>query len=619
MSGSGRWTFTNTMFAFCVLGGCAMGEATSEPPDRGYVTEDVAPPPLTLLSASAISPTFETITWSASTSPDHNFYIVERGPTPDTVGTFTSVAASSTSLAVGHLTPNTQYCWGVVDRATTNDTSAPSNILCATTPAVSNTPAPADVIATAISDTRITLTWDAVTDATVYHVFFQIAGADAFTGFTSVGAPGLSVTAANLSPGTSYQFVVTAVTVNGESSLSEVAAATTFPAGLEGYWPFDERAGTTVADASGYVRDATLSGATFSTDRPPVNLLGNRSTLSISTGVDSQATTASQATFRFAGATFALAAWVKLAAATNTDFIGMQSPSCGALGWKLRQDASNGLHVVSGGGGVASFGTSLAAGAWTHVAFSYDAAVMTLRMYVNGDEVASNSYLPKNGLANLPLTIGHVGGCPGGGFLIDDVRIFSRTLAADEVGLLGRVPPAPTLTVTAPAPNTEVLSWTAVANASRYFVYKGTAAGNESFLASVSASSSSFTAQGLEPVTPYSWFVRTEVGGLDSPASNEVLLSTPDVLSAPVNVTATAQPPTSVAVSWSTVTGATAYQVFDSTGGGPFVFAQSVSAPTTRAVITNLASGTTYQFEVVALDAAANQGHVSAHVTLTLP
>jgi hypothetical protein len=66
------------------------------------------------------------------------------------------------------------------------------------------------------------------------------------------------------------------------------------------------------------------------------------------------------------------------------------------------------------------------------------------------------------------------------------------------------------------------------------------------------------------------------------------------------------------------VTGAAAYQLYQSTHGGPFVLEQSVDASTTSALVANLGSGT-YQFEVAAEDSDQNQGHLSSPVTVTLP
>jgi len=516
------------LLGLSIASGCVMsGDATSQGA-AGDLIENLALAPPTLLSATAAAPSVETITWSEVTSPNLELYIVDRGTTPDNLGSLTSVSASRTSWTSTDLTPHTQYCWGVRDVTTSNEVSVRSNVICATTPGVLTTPPPANVHAVAISDTRITLTWDAVADATAYRVSFRVQGNDEFQPLTSVSAPNVSVVVAGLLSGTTYNFVVTTVTTAGESVPSSVSSTATFPAGLEGYWTFDERSGPTATDTSGYGRNATLATAGFATDRPPVGLLSNRSTLSISADPASQATIASPPSFRFAGATFALSAWVKLAGATDTDIIGVRSATCGALGWKLGQDVAHGLNI-SGGGGTRNFGTSLPAGAWTHVAFSFEQTAGQLVMYVNGRQVASTAYSPGNSITGTPLTIGHVGGCAGGAVLVDELRIFSRTLADSEVAALGSVPPAPTLTVVAPSAHLEILTWTAVANASRYFVYRGTGPGNESFLTSVAGSSLSFSAQPLAPLTQYSWFVRAEVGTLDSPASNEVVLSTPDV------------------------------------------------------------------------------------------
>jgi fibronectin type 3 domain-containing protein len=145
------------------------------------------------------------------------------------------------------------------------------------------------------------------------------------------------------------------------------------------------------------------------------------------------------------------------------------------------------------------------------------------------------------------------------------------------------------------------------------------AAGAEAFFASVASSSLSFMAQQLSPLTRYSWFVRAELGGLDSPNSNEVVLSTPDLLPAPTNVVTTVQPPEGVAVSWAAVIGATEYQVLQSSSGGAFARALSVDATATSAVVANLVSGVAYRFEVAAVDATHTLGHVSVPSSVNLP
>ena len=65
--------------------------------------------------------------------------------------------------------------------------------------------------------------------------------------------------------------------------------------------------------------------------------------------------------------------------------------------------------------------------AWTHVALTYDGA--TLRLYVNGVQVASQPQAGSIETPSTPLRIG--GNVPYGQFfqgLIDEVRVYNRAL-----------------------------------------------------------------------------------------------------------------------------------------------------------------------------------------------
>ena len=610
----------------CLAGDELPGEQDPiENPDLGVLVENVALPPPTLLTVTAVNPNAETITWSAINDPTLKYYIVDRGSTPATVGTLTSVPPTKTTWTSTNLVPNTQYCWGVRDVNTLNQVSARSNIICATTPGSPTTPAPTGLVATAISDSRITLTWNAVANTSVYHVFFRVAGGGAFTGLATVAAPTTTFTAANLTANTTYEFVVTAVTVAGESPQSNIASATTFVAGLEGYFKFDERAGASSADSSGFARTVALAGATFGTDLAPVRSITdssdpnrNRSVLSIAAAAGSQATSTTAGAFRFAGGSFSLSGWFKLPAAVATDFVGERAASCGTLGWKLGQDSASGLNI-SGGGGTRSFGTTLAANVWTQVGFTYDSTTTTLVTYVNGAQTTSSAYSPKNSLTTVPLTFGHVGGCAGGAVLIDEVRIYSRVLTGAEMAGFGVRPTAPTIAGTAPFANTEVITWTPDPAAHRYAVYKGTALGNEVFFTQVpTAQIGNYVGQNLTPLTQFSWFVRVETNELDSDPSNEVVLTTPDVPAPPTNFRVTSVANHSVALAWDASANAQAYQIFMSTdGGATFALKQSVPAPGTTTVIANVPGAD--QFEILVKDVAANVGHLSAPISVTVP
>jgi hypothetical protein len=611
-------------FVLPALNGCTSSQETVNDPVLGTVIDDLALPPPANLRGTATGPNRIDIQWDPVDATNLKNYVVDRGTAPGNETTLTSVAPTKTTWTSTNLTPNTQYCWDVRSITLNNERSGPSNEVCLTTPATATTPAPTGVKATALSDTRITVSWNAVPGATVYHVFeAQITGTTTgpFTQVAVVTAPATSTVVANLSPATAYAFHVTAVGVGGESVASTPdATAMTFQAGLEGLWKFDDAA-TLARDSSGFHRDATLTAAAFSPDHASANVL-NKSSLAISDAPTSLATAPAAGPFRFAGAPFTLSVWVKLpAAAASVDIVGMRSPGCGTLGWKLGQDATSGLNVT-GQGGTRSFGTSLAPGAWNQVAFSYDPATSTLALYINGAPVAASTYTPRNSLTTTPLTFGHVGGCPGGAVMLDELHIFSRALSATEISLLGTLPPtSPGLSVNATDASHEVLSWTAVSGANLYYVFRGTAAGNEQFLTSVAGTSLSFTGQHLTPLTQYSWFVRATVGGDPYSTSNEVVQSTPDVLAAPATVTATPVNASRITVAWSAVPGATSYKIFQSTTGaaGPFSQVGAVLSPATSFQVANLTSKTTYFYEVLAVDVGANLGHLSAPVSATTP
>lgn len=613
----------------CLAGEDLPGEQDPiENPDLGILVENVALPAPTLLTVTAINPTTETITWSAINDPTLKYYIVDRSIAPATPSTLTSVAPNKTTWTSPNLTPNTSYCWGVRDVNTLNQVSPRSNVICVTTPATPTTPAPTGLVADAISDSRITLTWNPVPSTSVYHVFSRVQGAGAFNLIGAVTAPTTTLVVANLTPATTYEFAVTAVTIAGESPQSNIASATTFVAGLEGYWRFDETAGGSSSDISGFARTVTLSGATFSSDRAPVRSITdsvdpdrNRSALSIDAAAGSQATSTTANAFRFAGASFSFSGWVKLAAAVDTDIVGERAAGCGTLGWKLGQNAVNGLNI-SGAGGTQGFGTTLAANVWTHVGFTYSSTTTTLVTYVNGTQTSSVAYAAKSGLTTVPLTFGHVGGCAGGAALIDEVRIYSRVLSDAEMAAFGRRPAPPTIAGTAPFANLEFITWTPDPAAHRYAIYKGTAPGNETFFTQVIVSQvGNFPAQHLSPLTQYAWFVRVETNELDSDPSNELLLTTPDVPSPPTNFRSLGTSPGRVNLAWDAAPNALAYDIRWSTDGGttfPPGNLTAVGASQTSTTVANLAPGS-YQFEIQVRDIGDNFGHFSAPLSVTIP
>jgi hypothetical protein len=219
---------------------------------------------------------------------------------------------------------------------------------------------------------------------------------------------------------------------------------------------------------------------------------------------------------------------------------------------------------------------------------------------------------------------GDVGGCGNGGrLLVDEVKLFSNALSDAEMAALGTPPAAPTnLTVTETHSTFIKFSWTAVANADHYHVFKGSAPGNEVFF--TSDPTNSFVADHLTPSQTTSWQVVavSKVGLLLSVRSSELVAVSSPPPPPPTGLTATLDAcctPQRVDLAWNAVAGASQYGILQSTNGGPFVPIGSTLPPVTSFQVAGLASGSTYAFEVATVDDARTLGPPSAPVSATIP
>jgi Fibronectin type III domain len=140
--------------------------------------------------------------------------------------------------------------------------------------------APGGVTATAVSDTEVTVTWNAVPGATGYVVQYRASGTTAWTDRAEVTATTDTVT--GLTAGTTYQFRVIAKgdeVVSSDSPPSIIQVVTTpppalaAPAGLTGGTPTVTTipaSWTAVPEAEGYVLRYRVTGTTNWTTRTQV-------------------------------------------------------------------------------------------------------------------------------------------------------------------------------------------------------------------------------------------------------------------------------------------------------------------------------------------------------------
>ena len=150
------------------------------------------------------------------------------------------------------------------------------------------------------------------------------------------------------------------------------------------------------------------------------------------------------------------------------------------------------------------------------------------------------------------------------------------------------------ITTTASGTTSQVsLSWASVTNATSYNVYRSTISGNYVAVTPFTTATNGYVDSTVANGLTYYYVVTAVKGASESNQSSEV---TSKPLIAPTGLSATAGT-TSIALSWTAVTGATGYTIYRSTTSGSYGAALSTSA--TNSYTDNSAStGVTYYYVV---------------------
>lgn len=229
-----------------------------------------------------------------------------------------------------------------------------------------------------------------------------------------------------------------ATTVNGTHTLSararDAAGNTTVSApvsitvsnaqstGLVAAYAFDEGSGSTVADASGNNNTGTITGATWTTS-------GRFGGALVFNGTSARVRIPDSPTLRLTTG-MTLQAWVN---PTKVSPAWRDVIYKGNDNYYLEATSSTGGMPATGGTFGRTFGTAaLAPHTWTHLAATYDRAV--LRLYVNGVQVSSVAQTTPITTSTSALQIG--GDSVFGQFfkgMIDNVRVYNRALSASEI------------------------------------------------------------------------------------------------------------------------------------------------------------------------------------------
>ncbi|MES2527358.1 MAG: fibronectin type III domain-containing protein [Bdellovibrionota bacterium] len=508
----------------------------------------------TITSALATSTTTVDVTWPAVAGAAA--YDLKYGTTS---GTYTTTLTNQTSpVTISGLSPgSTVYVVVVARNAVGPGTSYQSAQVSAQTAFG----APGSLTASATPGS-VSLTWLAVAGATSYKLYRGTATGSYTLLDGSVATN--SYTDATAANGTTYFYVVTAfngaiespnsneATIRPISTFTLSSATPVSSTGVDLVW-------TAATGAASYdVRYGTTTG-TYTT-----TLTGQTSPLSV-TGLTANTTYYFQVQAKNAvGAGTTVSSTelsAKTATATPSGLVATATTGQIALSWTATTGATN-YNIYR----------STTAG-------SYGAALVTAN--------AGTTYTDST-VAN-GTTYYYVVRANNGIESANSNEVSGQSIAAFSI-----------TSVTAPSTTSLVVTWPATSGAATYDVRYGTSTG--SYSTTLTNRTSPFTITGLTAATTYYVVVRANnaVGSGSSAQTAEVSQITP--LAAPSGLTATSSP-SSVALAWTAVGGASSYRVYRSTSPGSY--GASIASPATNSYTdSTAANGTTYYYVVTAYNGA---------------
>jgi fibronectin type 3 domain-containing protein len=561
----------NTTYYYVV--NAVRGSDQSANSNEALATPRPAPSAPTGLSATAgngqVSLTWNSVTHATS-------YVVRRKPAS---GSYSTIATVPTNSYVD-TTPTNGVTYTYIIRAVSAGGESSDSGTATATPRVT---APQNFTATPAHQS-VTLTWDVVPGATAYKVK-RGTSSGTYTSTQNVsGATTNSYTWTGLTNGATYYFVVLATDSAGDGPNSAQASATPYPlpgapTGLV-VTPGNAQNGlnwNAVSGATGYFVQRKLSGASYSFS----------TTVATNNYVDTGLTNGTQYIYRIAAITGA----------------GTGSNSS-EVGGTPKLDAPTGISATPGS---------------AQVTISWN-AVPNANGYRVKRGTTSGSYSSTQNVSGGTTTSYTWTGLTNGTTYYFVVDATAPQSAGNSVNS-AQVSAVPALGIpinlVATPGNAQVsLTWTAVAGASSYQVWRSTTSGS-GYTQVGTPSGASFNNGSLTNGTMYYYVVRAVSGGTVTANSNEASARPVAMMPTPLNLSATPGNQ-SVSLTWDAVPGATNYKIKRGTSSGSYSSTQTISATSTSYTWSSLTNGTTYYFVVTATGnstESANSNEVNAKPT----
>ena len=434
--------------------------------------------------------------------------------------------------------------------------------------------APANLTATALSDTEIQLTWDAVEGAT-YNVYQ--GDVDVVKGLTAT-----TYTVENLTPGTNYCFTVTA-SKDLESEKSEEACVST-----------ESRATTFAFDFNNGIVDMhVFQGPNASTTNnwaspqsyPLTDMI--ESIKNYYKGVDGSMAIYSMTYDALEDKTYTPDNYV----VTNKPYFITETST---LEWDIRQSEegkTDNYSIV-----VSENGTD-----FTDIWFErYSNKAGDTKAYSLADYAGKEIYI---GFHHYKKT-------DGGALCLDNVKLVTDSQLTPEEPVDMDAPSIPdNVKAVAFSESTIKLTWNAAENTTSYNVYQG-----EDVIAT-SVTETFYMVEGLNAATQYCFTVTAVNGEKESAKSSEVCATTfeatPEVPAAPTNLNAEPLSDATIELTWDAVEGAKTYNVYQG-------MIKLLTVAETTHIVTGLNAGKEYCFTVTAVNAGGESAKSAQACATTL-
>jgi len=538
----------------------------------------IVSPPATPTITAAARDAIVTLNWAPISGTTE--YRIFRGLEPGVaVGGAPLAIVSTANYTDATVKNGTTYYYRVAAANQAGAGSPSAEVSAKPLPPIPGTPSNLDA---APGDSQIDLTWTPAANATEYRVYRGIS-----TGVPTDGVPVGTVTtnlfkSIGLSNGTSYFFKVVAVNAAGIGPTSSEVNAKPLPQLPD--TPANLTA--TTEDRQVSLSWAAVNGATeyriYRNSAPGVSTLGSAHA-NVSTTHYTDLGLSNGATYYYR----VVAANLAGSGPGSSEVDAKPQPAVPSSPTGLKATANDGKILLN---------WNRVNGLVEYLVFrASSAGVSTVDNPVySGTETSITDLLVSNGTTYYYRVVAK----NLGGQSTDSEEVSAKPLPP--------LPPAATNLV-ATAGNAQVnLSWTAALGATEYRIYRNTVAGAaQTGVLIATVSSTSFPDQGRTNGTTYFYNVIATNQAGDGPAANEVSAKPlPGLPAAPANLNATPRDG-QVDLTWSTVDGATEYQIFQGTApnvntkGNP-----AIRVATPNYSVSGLTNGTTYYFVVVATNLA---------------